>query len=306
MEKAYELDQLPDEKGRVRPKHTKDIKGILSANHVYYINAGAYYFDERDYKTASNAFEQYLKISDLPMFAGERVAAKDSNYWTVQYYAGLAATQIGDSQKAIAALERAKEYPYRQNDTYGYLYYEYEQVKDTANMEKLAKEGLALFPQDSTFILNLINIYIYSDRNEEAVNYLNKMIADKPDNDIYYNVLGSVYESGLNDLDKAEKNFAKALEINPNYVEALSNLGRIYYNQGINTQGEANMLSDNKLYQEEIAKAKALFEKARPYFEKAHQINPGQQEYLVALRGIYYNLNMGKEFEEIEAKMNNQ
>ena len=34
FEKSYELDQLPNEKGKVKPKWTKKIKGILSANHV--------------------------------------------------------------------------------------------------------------------------------------------------------------------------------------------------------------------------------------------------------------------------------
>ena len=38
FQKAYELDQLPNEKGKVKPKYTKDIKSILSANHVYLFN----------------------------------------------------------------------------------------------------------------------------------------------------------------------------------------------------------------------------------------------------------------------------
>ena len=61
FEKAYELDQLPNEKGKIKPKFTKDIKGILGANHVYYINGGAYYFDQKDYNKAYDFFEQYLK-----------------------------------------------------------------------------------------------------------------------------------------------------------------------------------------------------------------------------------------------------
>lgn len=44
----------------------------------------------------------------MPMFKGEAVAERDSNFMTVQFYAAVAATQLGDSQKAIAALERAK------------------------------------------------------------------------------------------------------------------------------------------------------------------------------------------------------
>lgn len=33
-------------------------------------------------------------------------------------------------------------------------------------------------------------------------------------------------------------------------------------------------------------------------------MKPSESEYMVALRGIYYNLNMGPELEAIEAEMN--
>ena len=193
FEKAYELDQLPNEKGKVKPKFTKDIKGILGANHVYYINGGAYYFDQKDYNKAYDFFEQYLKISAI---------AKDSN------------------------------------------------------------------------------------------------------NPQLYDVMGRVYETGLKDYAKAEEYFKKALAINPDYIESLSNLGRVYYNQGVNKQGEANMINDAKQYQEELGKAKEFFKLALPYFEKAHQMKPEEREYMTALRGIYYNLNMGDKFDAIEAEMN--
>lgn len=52
FQKAYELDQLPNEKGKVKPKYTKDIKSILSANHVYLFNGGANYFVKQEYKKA--------------------------------------------------------------------------------------------------------------------------------------------------------------------------------------------------------------------------------------------------------------
>ena len=136
FQKAYELDQLPNEKGKVKPKFTKTIMGTLSANHIYYINGGAFYFDQKDYAKAYDFFEQYLTISDLPMFKGTQTAARDSNFMTVQFYSAVAATQLNDSKKAIAALERAKSTDYRQNDVYQYLCYEYEQAKDSVNLEK--------------------------------------------------------------------------------------------------------------------------------------------------------------------------
>lgn len=304
FQKAYDLDQQPNEKGKIKPKFTKDIKSIISANHLYYINGGAYYFDAKDYKKAYDFFEQYLQISDLPMFKGEAIAARDSNFMTVQFYAAVAATQLGDSKTAIAALERAKNSDYKGNEVFQYLCYEYELAKDSVNLEKTLEEGLVKFPEEKYYLIKLINNYIYSNRNEKAIQYLTTAIAKEPNNAQLYDVMGRVYETGLKDYANAEKFFTKAIETDANYTDALSNLGRVYYNQGVNKQGEANMINDSKLYQEELAKAKEFFKKALPYFEKAHQLKPDEKECLTALRGIYYNLNMGPELEAIEAKMN--
>lgn len=302
--KSYELDQLPNEKGKLKPKFTKKIKDILSTNHVYYINGGAYYFDQKDYQKAYDFFQQYLQISDLPMFQGEKVAERDSNFMTVQFYAAVAATQLNNRPLAIAALERAKGTDFRANDVYQYLCYEYEQAKDSVNLEKTLKEGMEKFPEEKYYLLSLINNYIYSNRNEQAIEYLNTAISKEPNNAQLYDVMGRVYETGVKDAAKAEEYFKKALDLDPENADILSNLGRVYYNQAVNKQAEANSINDQQKYQEELSKAKALFEQAMPYFEKAHQINPEARDVMTALRGIYYNLNMGDKFEAIEAEMN--
>ena len=304
---AYELDQLPNEKGKVKPKYTKDIKSILSANHVYLFNGGAYYFDKQEYKKAYDFFNQYVEISELPMFAGTQTAEKDSTFMTVQFYAAAAASLAKDSRLAIAALERAKNTPYRQYDVYQYLCYEYGEARtaqDSVMLEKTFEEGMQVFPDSAFFLNNLINTYIYSNRNEKALEMLNVAIQKNPNDANLYNVMGRVYETGLKDYANAEKNFQIALEKDPNLTDALSNIGRIYYNQGVNKLSEANMINDSKKYQEELSMAKDLFKKALPYYKKAHEAEPEKMDNMIALRGIYYNLNMGPELEAIEAEMN--
>lgn len=307
FQKAYELDQLPNEKGKVKPKYTKDIKSILSANHVYLFNGGAYYFDKQEYKKAYDFFNQYVEISELPMFAGIQTAEKDSTFMTVQFYAAAAASLAKDSRLAIAALERAKNTPYRQYDVYQYLCYEYGEARtaqDSVMLEKTFEEGMQVFPDSAFFLNNLINTYIYSNRNEKALEMLNVAIQKNPNDANLYNVMGRVYETGLKDYANAEKNFQIALEKDPNLTDALSNIGRIYYNQGVNKLSEANMINDSKKYQEELSMAKDLFKKALPYYKKAHEAEPEKMDNMIALRGIYYNLNMGPELEAIEAEMN--
>ena len=307
FQKAYELDQQPNEKGKIKPKYTKDIKSVLGANHIYLFNGGAYYFDQRDYKKAYDFFNQYVEISELPMFAGTQTAEKDSTFMTVQFYAAVAATQIGDSKTAIAALERAKKTPYRQNDVYQYLCYEYGEAKnaqDSINLENTLVEGLQIFPDSAFYLNNLINIYIYSNRNEKALEALNTAIQKNPNDASLYNVMGRVYETGLKDNVNAEKYFMLALEKDPELVDATASIGRLYYNQAVNKLGEANMINDSKKYQEELSVAKDLFKKALPFFEKAHKAEPTKKDHMIGLRGIYYNLNMGPELEAIEAEMN--
>lgn len=302
--KAYELDQKPNEKGKVKPRYEKNIKSTLNANHIYYINGGAYYFDQRDYKKALDFFDQYVEISNMPMFKGEKTAERDSNFMMCQFYAAVAAMQIEDSRLAIEKLNEAKNSPYRQYDVYQYLCYEYEQAKDSVNLEKTLKEGMQVFPDSSYYLLSLINLYIYSNRNNDAIDLLNTAITKEPNNSQLYYAMGSVYESGIKDPLKAEEQYAKALSIDPNNPAALSSIGRVYYNQGVNKLSEANLISDAKKYNEEKEVAKEFFRKALPHFEKAHQIKPEEREYMTALRGIYYNLDMSKEFDEMEAKMN--
>ena len=307
FQKAYELDQLPNEKGKVKPKYTKDIKSNLSTNQVYLFNGGAYYFDKQEYKKAYDFFNQYVEISELPMFAGTQTAEKDSTFMTVQFYAAAAASLAKDSRLAIAALERAKNTPYRQYDVYQYLCYEYGEARtaqDSVMLEKTFEEGMQVFPDSAFFLNNLINTYIYSNRNEKALEMLNVAIQKNPNDANLYNVMGRVYETGLKDYANAEKNFQIALEKDPNLTDALSNIGRIYYNQGVNKLSEANMINDSKKYQEELGMAKDLFKKALPYYKKAHEAEPEKMDNMIALRGIYYNLNMGPELEAIEAEMN--
>ncbi|MDR1103343.1 MAG: hypothetical protein LBL42_06255, partial [Tannerella sp.] len=268
--KAYELDQLPNEKGKVKPKYAKNIKSTLTANHVYYMNGGIYYFEKGEYKRACDFWEQYLQIADLPFITdGKAIVERDSSYMSIQFYLAVASAQINDSEYAIKSLERAKNAPYRQSDVYQYLYGEYQMQKDTASMQKTLEDGYKLFPDTSFFVLYLINLYIHQNENEKAVGLLTEAIDKDPNNVDLYQAMGSVYESGIKDYGKAEIYYKKAAELDSENPIMLSNIGRIYYNQAVNKLGEVNLIADPAKYNEEKVLAKDLFRKALPYFQKA-------------------------------------
>ncbi|MDR0395596.1 MAG: hypothetical protein LBH77_10605 [Tannerella sp.] len=307
--KAYELDMLPDAKGKVKPKFIKDIKSTLRANLPYYVNGGAYFFEQGNYKRSYDYFNQYVEIADSKLMKeGEKQPVEtvvDSSYIFSNFYAAVAAVASGhDHTITVEAIKRALNTDYKRNDLLQYLADEYKNAEDTVNLEKTLKDGLALFPKESYFILSLVNIYINSDQNDKAIEYINTAIKNDPGNAQLYDVAGRVYESGLKDYAKAEEFFKKSIELDGENAETQSNLGRIYFNQGVNQLDTANNIADVKIYNEEKEKAKDLFRKALPYFEKAYQLNPDASDNKMALRSIYYNLDMGDKFEEMDKIMN--
>ena len=303
---ADSLDQLPDAKGKVKPKYRKDMKAIITTNRPHFINGGAYYLDEKDYKMAYNFFDMYLNIPEFEMFKGDKEAAikfvKDSLYIQIQYYAAVSASQMGESKKAIALYEELKEKDYNTDEVYKFLCYEYDQIQDSISMLRTFKEGVVKFPSDTYYLYNLINLYNAALQYDEAIQYLTQAIEDNPQNAQLYNVLGIVYEN-TKEIEQAKSAFAQSMEIDPDYADAIGNYGRLFFNEALEDQTRANDIVDNTEYRNAIAQVKEKFKFALPYFEKAHQLKPEERDYMMGLRAIYYSLSMNAEFERVEAEL---
>ena len=94
-------------------------------------------------------------------------------------------------------------------------------------VEVTDEQGNVSMQKENTYILKLINLYIYRSQFDDAIKALDVVIAENPTNADYWNVKGSLYEAQKN-MDQAVECFLKAIEISPNMPEALGNLGRIY------------------------------------------------------------------------------
>ncbi len=90
----------------------------------------------------------------------------------------------------------------------------------------------------------------------------------------------------------AEADYKKSLELKPDYFDALYNLGALYYNKGVNMANKANTITDQKKFESEIVKANDEFTKAIPILEKALSLNDKDKATMLALKNIYYRMQM--------------
>ena len=124
----------------------------------------------------------------------------------------------------------------------------------------------------------------------------------KPYRAYYYYCLGNIAEQEGN-IDEATKIYKQTISRYKKSDFGYYNLGRIYYNRGIEIQVEANKkyydISDER-YSAEREKSKECFRQALPLFEKGFEINPNYEPYPNVLRACYYQLEMLDKYNEIE------
>ena len=87
----------------------------------------------------------------------------------------------------------------------------------------------------------------------------------------------------------------RLMQLNDSLPEAYCNMGLAYYNKALNLEKTLPRTRKNR------KTVNAYYEQSRPYMEKYRAMAPDQQsKWVPPLYTIYLNLNMGKEFEEID------
>jgi len=311
--KSAELDQLPNAKGKVSPRFIKDIRSNVRANRPFYINAGLFAYEKKDYKLAYENFKLYGDMPTMDLFKGEKwdVVPNDTTEMQVRYYAGLAAALIPDHPAALEIFNEIKDKGYVENtvfketDIYQRLSYEYNQMKDTTAFENIIKEGFTKFPGDEYYVSSLINISINSGKFSEAIDYLNQAITQHPEDAQMYDVLGQVYEADKK-TDDALKYMKKALELEPNNTDFLSHIGRVYFNLGVEQRKTADEMTDAAKSKEATNQALDYFRQSLPFWEKIFDLDPKNSGAIFALRSVYYSLSMSDKYEKMDALYNSE
>lgn len=329
--KCDELAQIPDAKGKIKNKYRKANKGAILGERNNLINGGIEYWnkmleaeraDQMDKakeigKNALVFFTGYVDAMVSPMFAEENFAKTDSVLPQIAYYAGMTASRIGDYDAVL------KYAPYALNDkevghyAMEFMTIAYAAKGDSVQWMNTLKEGIEKYPSHPYFFGNLVDYYSNNNKYDEAMAYADEMLAKDAKNVFYIYVKGYLYNNMYDKLkaegkdeeasaavDKAIESYKQVLEIDPVYAQALSNLAFSYTQKAQDFSAKAESDVTNPKYAEDQATLKGFYEQARPYYEKVRELYPEQKNlWLQGLYRVYYNLNMGPEFEEIEGLM---
>ena len=311
--KADELAQVPvlNKKGVEVPTDPK-MRGNISKKMLEYyknqelVKYGIYLNEQRDFAGAYQAFKLHTDMPDLAMMQDAKIQKempRDTTYEQYKYYAAIFAVQAEMHEEAVAVLETMKDGEYEAISVNQFLYQEYVALKDTAKFVQTLQNAIVRFPGEPWFLQNLINYYIFSGQEQTAVEYLAKAIEREPNVAQYHHIKGNLDEN-LGNYDAALADFDEALRCDPNLADAMAGKGRVYYNQAVKLNEAAALISDNKAYKKALDEMNGVFRQSLPFFEKAHEMEPENRDYMIVLKGLYYRFHDDAKYEAIVEEMN--
>lgn len=173
-----------------------------------------------------------------------------------------------------------------------------EKENDIEAATELLNKAVAIFPTNGDLKKLEPDIYFKSNDLKKAESTLISLTELFPsDPKLFYN-LALVYYN-LEDFEKSVEMSNRALLINPEYYEALYNLGSFFYYMGLQynlavIDMNVNQYVHNNQGRNLEAAAKQYFEMAKPYFERASKLRPEQldvYENLATIDVLLGNLN---------------
>ena len=301
--KCDDLAQVPNEKGKIKNKYRKANASTILVERPNLINGGIQFFNLDKNKEALQFFATYVESASYPMLAEQNLAKTDTLLAQIAYYATLAADRVGDKDAIIKYAPAALDDKDGGKFAMQLMADAYKAKGDTAAWVKSLEEGILKFPGNDYFFANLVDYYTSSNQASKAMEFADRMLSTDANNKLYLYVKAYLYHN-MKEYDNAIEFYKKAIAADPEYAEAYSNVGLVYLMKAQDYADKATTDINDPKYAEAQATVKKFYEEAKPFYEKARALKPDQKDlWLQGLYRVYYNLNMGPEFEEIDKMM---
>ena len=306
--KCDEVEQAGVANGTVKKaKHRKKNSEVLLSVRGNLANGGVEAFNVNDYESAQKYFGLFVDVVENPMFADKAAALKADTLNSL--YANYATMAAGLREpKDVASVIKYGNVG-KESNSEGWRalmfmaeVYGKEQVDSVKWLETI-KEGAQRFPEQDFFVGNIMDYYLQKNMVGEALTMIDQLLAsnEKP----YFLYVKGVLLYEKKDYDAANAALDKVIALGGDLVaEAYAKKGDIYFFPAQQIVEENSTLNiDDPKYNANEAKIKEAYELAKPFYEKAKELKPdNNQIWGQMLLRIYWTLNKA-EYEALEKEL---
>ena len=293
-----EYDQMPNEKGKIKPKYKSSNVTRLTTVRNDLLGTGEAQFNARDFAAASKTFGMYVESS---AFFNEGNTSADLAYGQIAYYTSLAYYNCNDyanatkyatiAQSDTTVAEEALNV--RLTCMSAQLNTKEDSLKYLSELKELYNEN----PNNNRFLALLWEYYTATNDKEAKKALLDNQLSVNPNNTIALALKGE-FCMGESDWDGAIDAFKKSIEIDPNYIQVRSNLGLCQNNKAITLREASNgVLTDE---------AKTYVNAAIANLTTCREQDPNQESvrWAYTLYQAYYLIGNEAGMKEVEPYVN--
>ena len=275
-------------------KSREKYANMLLSTRANLFNGGVFFIRKKDYNNGFDLLSLYITTAQHAIFSSYNLPQKDKYLPEAAYWTVFCGYKTQDANKALCYASLALTDSTHHANTLQYLADTYKMNRDTIRYEQTLKEGFDKYPLSPFFFSRLIAFYASEDNYAEGLNLVERAFAIDSLNRSFRFAKSSIlyhlkrYDQSI-DICKsllAEKDTTSGI---------LLNIGLSYFNKAEDLSLKVGNVGKNK------SKINSLYAKALGYLEEYRKREPQDKDkWAVALYTIYLNLNMGKEFEEID------
>ena len=291
---AYEsldsLDARPNAKGKEQLRYREKNAAFLNTYRRNLYNGGLYFVRKQQYATAYDMLDTYIDCARQPLFTSYRYpASPEAAYWSL--FCGY---KLQDDEKALRYAEVALEDEDHLESALEYLSEIYKKKKATEAYEKTLRDGFTRYPDSKFFFTYLIDYYNEAQQPDSAMSVVNSALAHDSENELYLFAKSNLLLN-TGDYTGCIALCDSLIARNDQYTDAYYNAGLAYINMALITK------RDMKEGRQSRRLVKDFYKKSMPYMERYRELAPEEKDkWAAALYNIYLQLNMGKQFEEID------
>lgn len=286
----WNLKGVQPAKMKYRKRHAEYLNQLRG--NLY--NGGLYFVGKNDFKNAYGLFAAYIDCASQPIFTSYDYQNKDKKIATAGFYTVYCGYKLNDAERTLNYSNIAQTDTIRLEMTYQYIAETYRKKADTAKFVDVLESGFARYPQSRYFFSHLFDHYYKTGKYKTAIALCDDAIKADTASVVPLFAKSTVLLANQN-FDECVSICDKVIAKDKTFADVYLNAALAYFNQATYIEGTMRHIK------EKTQKLKTLYRKCLPYMQEYRKLAPNEKaKWGVPLYTIYLNLNMGREFEEID------
>ncbi|MCR5472814.1 MAG: hypothetical protein K6F02_06635 [Prevotella sp.] len=287
--KALQMLTIAETLDSLTTDNRKSHSSQLNALRPNIFNGGSFLLRKNKWGEAYRYYEAYLDCARQPLFQAYHYDSLDTRMPEAAYWATYCGYKQQDPVLTLRYSKQALQDTTKADFTLQFIAEARRLLKDNELYVKTLEEGFRRYPQFHYFFPRLMDAYINMGQHEKALALADSALAVNPSSELFL-FAKSTTLLRMERYAESIKYSERLIELNPNLAEPYFNAGTAY----VNIAERQNDKRDKKLMRQ-------AYQKACPFMEHYRKLMPKEKaKWAPVLYRIYLNLNMGKQFDEID------